>query len=128
MTLETDGASKGNPGPSGAGYVLSAGGRTVARGKEHLGVTTNNVAEYRAMIMGLEKARQLDARKVVVLTDSLLILRQIQGVYRVRKDHLKLLHGRCMDLISGLDDFSITYVPSSQNRAHRLAEEAAGGW
>jgi ribonuclease HI len=49
MTLETDGASKGNPGPSGAGYVLSAGGKTVARGKEHLGVTTNNVAEYRAM-------------------------------------------------------------------------------
>ncbi len=125
LVLETDGASKGNPGDAGAGYILSRDASIIARGKKYLGVTTNNVAEYMAMIIGLEKALSLGATGVIALTDSQLIVNQIEGLYRVRKSHLKPLHRRCLDLISDLDTFTIRYVPSSRNRAHRLAEEAA---
>lgn len=125
LTVESDGASRGNPGPSGAGYLVSKEGRILAKGKSYLGITTNNVAEYRGMIMGLEKALELGAESVLALSDSLLVVRQVQGRYRVGKDHLKPLHRKCMDLAGRFQSFSIEYVPSSRNRAHALAEAAA---
>jgi len=123
--LEIDGAARGNPGPAGAGYLISKKGKVLAQGKRHLGVTTNNVAEYTALLEGLRKALSLGARDLEVQTDSLLVLRQIEGSYKVRKEHLKGLHRRCIDLISQLRSFSIRYVPSEKNRAHALAHEAA---
>ncbi len=127
IVLETDGASKGNPGRAGAGYILSKDNHILAKGKAHIGVTTNNVAEYKAMIMGLERALELGATNVRALTDSTLLAEQIQGRYRVRKPHLRTLHSRCLDLISRLEAFTIEHIPSSVNHAHRLAEEAAEG-
>ncbi len=127
LIVESDGASRGNPGPAGAGYFVSQDDRVLAKGKRYLGITTNNVAEYRGMIMGLEKALELEAEGVRALSDSLLVVRQIQGHYRVRKDHLKPLHRRCMDLASRFGSFSVEYVPSSRNRAHALAEAATRG-
>ncbi len=127
VVLQTDGSSRGNPGEAGAGYILSINGKVVAQGSKHLGVTTNNVAEYTAMIMGLRKAREMGASKVIALTDSLLLAKQIAGSYKVRQSHLKPLHAECLELTSGLESFEIGYVPSSQNRAHLLAEEAARG-
>jgi ribonuclease HI len=125
MVLETDGSSRGNPGKAGAGYVLSMDGKVVAD-KRHLGITTNNVAEYTAMIMGLERATRMGASRLVAVTDSLLLARQMAGSYRVRQSHLKPLHKRCMELVSKLQSFEIRYVPSHQNRAHLLAHQAAG--
>ena len=124
--IETDGASRGNPGSAGAGYILTENGEIISRGSRHIGTTTNNVAEYTGMIMGLEKAVERGDKKVLALTDSLLVVRQLQGKYRVRKDHLKPLHRRCLELIDQLESFRIEYVPSSRNRAHALAEEATG--
>lgn len=124
--IETDGASRGNPGRAGAGYILSKNGGTVTQESRSIGTSTNNVAEYTGMIMGLEKAVERGERRVLALTDSLLVARQLEGKYRVRKAHLKPLHRRCLELIGKLESFRIEYVPSSQNRAHALAEEAAG--
>lgn len=123
--LETDGAARGNPGSAGAGYIISREGKVLVQDKVHLGVTTNNVAEYTAMIMGLERTLRIGAKRVLALTDSLLVVRQIQGSYKVKKDHLKPLHRKCLDLISRLESFTIRYIPSSRNPAHRLAEDAA---
>lgn len=125
VIVESDGASRGNPGPAGAGYLVSQEGHVLAKGKRYLGISTNNVAEYQGMILGLEKALDLGADEVRALSDSLLVVRQVQGRYRVRKDHLKPLHRRCMDLAGRFRSFSIEYVPSSRNRAHALAEAAA---
>ncbi len=125
MVLEIDGASKGNPGPAGAGYILSQGGSIMAQGKVGLGITTNNVAEYSALILGLQKALEMGASRVLALTDSILLARQMTGSYRVRQDHLKPLHARCVDLVSRLASFRIRHIPSNHNRAHALAEEAA---
>jgi len=124
--IETDGASRGNPGRAGAGYILSKDGERLAQGSRFLGISTNNVAEYTGMIMGLEKAVEMGESRVLALTDSLLVARQLEGKYRVRKPHLKPLYRRCMELIGGLESFRVDYVPSSENRAHALAEEAAG--
>jgi ribonuclease HI len=123
--LEIDGASRGNPGKAGAGFILSCGGRQVARGGRALGTTTNNVAEYMALILGLEKAIELGFRRIHALSDSLLLVRQVEGIYRVRNPRLKVLHRRCMDLIEQLQSFGIGFVPSAENRAHALAEEAS---
>jgi len=127
IILETDGSSMGNPGKAGVGYILSINGKVVAQARKHLGVTTNNVAEYTAMLMGLRKAREMGASRVIALTDSLLLAKQIAGSYRVRQGHLKPLHAECLELASKLQSFEVRYVPSHQNRAHLLAEEAARG-
>jgi ribonuclease HI len=124
--IETDGASRGNPGSSGAGYILSKNGGIVSQGSRHIGISTNNVAEYTGMIMGLESALERGERRILALTDSLLVARQLRGEYKVRKAHLKPLHRRCLDLISKFESFRVEYVPSDHNRAHALAEEAAG--
>jgi ribonuclease HI len=122
--LETDGASRGNPGRAGAGFILSRNGEIISKGSRYLGIATNNVAEYAGMIMGLEEALERGEKRLLVLTDSLLVARQLKGEYKVKKAHLKPLHRRCLDLISKFDFFRIEYVPSSRNRAHALAEEA----
>lgn len=125
LTVEIDGASRGNPGKAGAGYIISLNGEEIERGKRSLGTTTNNVAEYQAMILGLERASKLGANDISVKTDSLLVLKQIKGDYRVRKKHLKPLTRRCLDLLEGFDSVEMSHVSSDQNRAHELAEEAA---
>jgi ribonuclease HI len=122
--IETDGASRGNPGKAGAGFILSRNGEIISKGNRHLGISTNNVAEYTGMIMGLEEALELGERRLLALTDSLLVVRQLNGEYRVKKTHLKPLHRRCLDLISKFDSFRVEHVPSNRNRAHALAERA----
>jgi ribonuclease HI len=122
--IETDGASRGNPGRAGAGFILSRNSEIISEGSRYLGISTNNVAEYTGMIMGLEEALGRGEKRLLALTDSLLVARQLTGEYRVKKAHLKPLHRRCMDLISRFDSFRVEYVPSSKNRAHALAELA----
>ena len=95
LVINCDGAARGNPGPAGAGASLATpDGEVLAEIAEGLGETTNNVAEYTAAILGLERARELGAREVVLRSDSLLLINQLTGRYRVKTAHLQPLHRR----------------------------------
>ncbi len=121
-----DGGSRGNPGPSGAGAVIiDPLGRVVKRLKKHLGVGTNNRAEYMALIMGLEAARALGAERVHVYADSELVVRQVTGRYRVKSPALEPLYKKVKGLLSAFISFRISHVPRSANsEADGLANEA----
>jgi ribonuclease HI len=124
--VNTDGASRGNPGPAAIGVTIKAvDGRVLANISRRIGVTTNNQAEYRALIAGLEKAVGLGARHVQVRSDSELIVKQLQGLYNIKKATLRPLYEAVVRLIGGLDSFEIKHVPREQNSAaDRLANEA----
>ena len=120
-----DGASRGNPGPSGIGVVLKDGagpGRQLSR---YLGEATNNVAEYLALVYALQLALKEGYGTVAVFTDSELLARQITGRYKVRDAHLRLLHDLAVELAHGFARFTIQHIPRSRNtQADRLAGDA----
>jgi ribonuclease HI len=126
-TVHVDGASIGNPGPAGAGAVIvDRNNKTLAEISRPLGVTTNNVAEYRALIIGLETARDLGVRNVHVRADSELMVRQMTGDYRIKDEKLKALSREAHDIIDSFDSFDILHVDRSKNRAaDRLSKRAA---
>ncbi|MDP6576785.1 MAG: ribonuclease HI family protein [Dehalococcoidales bacterium] len=131
MTLQkaimwVDGASRGNPGPAAIGAIIKdEQGKLLARVSRNLGITTNNQAEYRAVIAALEIAISLGARQVAVNSDSDLVVKQIDGRYRVKKAELKPLYQQVKQLQGRLEGLTITYVPRRQNReADRLANAA----
>ena len=119
----TDGASRGNPGPAGAGVVLlDDKGRELCTRAEYLGRCTNNVAEYRALILGLQAAREIGCMKPAVFLDSELIVRQVTGRYKVKNATLKPLFAEVQNLLQGFDSYTIVHVPRAQNsRADELA-------
>ncbi len=128
--LYTDGAARGNPGEAGAGVVLYDGaGRELASRSSYLGHCTNNVAEYRALILGLETAHEMGCTELAISLDSELVVRQVQGMYRVKTKTLKPLYARVTELLAGFDRWSIRHVPRSENRradelANRGIDEA----
>ena len=124
--LSTDGGSRGNPGPAAYGYVLEAEDGTVldARG-ETIGVATNNVAEYRALIAGLEKALDLAVSEVEVVSDSELLVKQMRGEYRVKNDALRDLSLEAARLAQQIGKVSYTAVRREHNElADKLVNEA----
>jgi ribonuclease HI len=125
--LRTDGASLGNPGPAGAGFVLETeDGQLVAEGSIPLAAATNNVAEYRAVIAGVRESARRGVRALRVLSDSELICRQLTGAYRVKAPALKPLHRQALNLLRGFATFSVEHVAREENRrADRLAAEGA---
>ena len=124
--IQADGASRGNPGEAGIGAVIAdARGRTIKELKYFLGMATNNVAEYRAVILALQKALDLGAGSVTVYLDSELVVRQLRGEYKVRESHLRLLHREAFDILSRFSEYHIHHVPREENRrADQLANEA----
>jgi len=126
LFIHADGASRGNPGEAGAGAVISdSRGRTLKELKYFLGITSNNVAEYQALILALEKALELGARSITVFLDSELVVRQIRGEYRVREPHLKTLHQKAQEILNHFSQYSILSIPREENRrADQLANEA----
>src|SRR5919107_4957228 len=100
ITLQFDGGSRGNPGPAGIGVVLRAADGTplVTLGR-YIGRATNNVAEYTALITAMEKARELGAKKVRILGDSELVVKQMRGEYRVKNPDLRVLYDEATDLL-----------------------------
>jgi len=124
--LYIDGASRNNPGPAALGVVLLDGeGQLVEEYAEYLGETTNNVAEYTALIRGLERARQRGVRRLHVFSDSQLLVRQINGSYRVRSPHLKGLHLAALSLARTFEEFVLQHIPREMNRrADSLANQA----
>jgi probable phosphoglycerate mutase len=124
--LSTDGGARGNPGPAAYGYVLEAEDGTVldARG-EKIGVATNNVAEYRALIAGLEKALELDIDELEVVSDSELLVKQMQGEYRVKNEALRELNEEANYLERKLSRVRYTAVRREHNElADKLVNEA----
>jgi ribonuclease HI len=126
LIICADGASIGNPGPAAIGATIKdEQGKLVARISQRIGTTTNNQAEYRAIITALEKAINLGAKQVELNSDSELVVRQIRGEYRVKKATLKPLYHRVKQLQSQLEGFTITHIPRQQNKeADRLANMA----
>jgi ribonuclease HI len=124
--IHADGASRGNPGEAGVGIVIAdPQGRTVKEWKQFIGVATNNVAEYSAVLIALEKALDLGAQEATLFLDSELVARQLQGEYRVREDHLKALHRQVITLLNRLTKYAIHAIPREENRrADQLANEA----
>jgi ribonuclease HI len=124
--LSTDGGARGNPGPAAYGYVLEAEDGTVldARG-ETIGVATNNVAEYRALIAGLEKAVELGIDELEVVSDSELLVKQMQGEYRVKNEALRELNDEANSLDRKLGRVRYKAVRREHNElADKLVNEA----
>jgi probable phosphoglycerate mutase len=124
--LFTDGGARGNPGPAAYAYVLEADDRTVlAAHGETIGVATNNVAEYRALVEGLKKAAELQLDELEVISDSELLVNQMRGSYKVKNEALRQLWREAMRLAAGFKKVSYDAVRREHNElADRLVNEA----
>lgn len=126
LILWTDGGARGNPGPAGIGVVLTdAAGEVVAEIAEFIGEATNNQAEYRALIAGLERARVLGARTIEVRMDSELVVRQLNGEYKVKNENMKPLYTQALHLLKTFVRYTIAHVRREANaEADRLVNQA----
>jgi probable phosphoglycerate mutase len=127
VVIEADGGSRGNPGPAGYGAVVRSADRSIvlAETKQAIGIATNNVAEYRALIAGLDDAVKLGANEAEVFMDSKLVVEQMSGRWKVKHPDLIDLHTQARKLASRFDRISYAWVPRAQNsHADRLANEA----
>jgi ribonuclease HI len=126
LVVHVDGGARGNPGPAAAASVISApGGEVLDEQARLLGTATNNVAEYRALLLGLERARELGADEVEVVGDFELIAKQVQGVYKVRHESMRPLHRDAVKALAGFRRWTVRTVPRAQNaRADALVNEA----
>ena len=123
-TLYCDGASSGNPGASGVGVVLICGDKTYEI-SENIGTATNNIAEYSALVKGLSKARSLNIEKVHIFLDSELLVRQVEGTYKVKSENLKKLYENVISQLKFFREYSIRHIPREQNKkADILAKRA----
>lgn len=126
LVIHVDGGARGNPGPAAIAAVLSTpDGEVVADAKEAIGVATNNVAEYKALLLGLEKARELGADEVEVVNDSELVQKQINGQYKVKHPDMKPLYAQSLEAFKAFSSWSIRSVPRAQNKdADALVNQA----
>ena len=122
----TDGAARGNPGPAAIGATLKdEKGNLIAGISSRIGRTTNNQAEYRAVITALERALKLGAKNVELRADSELVIKQINGKYRVKNAALRPLYLQVVKLVGSLDSFKASYIPRERNaEADALANKA----
>lgn len=116
LIVHTDGAARGNPGPAGIGAVVTdPSGRVVAELAEGIGRATNNVAEYRAAIEGLRLARDHGATEVTLRADSMLLIEQLAGRYKVKAPHLRRYFDEARALMRGFDRVTLEHVPRAEN-------------
>lgn len=125
LIVYSDGASRNNPGEAGAGVFIMQDGKPLERIARYLGMTTNNIAEYSAAITGLERAVQLGASSVRLFADSELLVKQVNGLYKVKNEGLKPLHARVKELIAKIGSVDVQYIPRAMNKeADALANKA----
>jgi ribonuclease HI len=125
LTIFTDGASRNNPGEAGAGIFILQDGKPVEMIAQYLGTTTNNIAEYRAVILGLEHAIRLGASNVKLHADSELVVKQLNGQYKVKNEGLKPLYLKAKELIAKIGSVEVQYIPREMNKdADALANKA----
>lgn len=125
-TCYVDGASRGNPGPAGIGIVIfDATGKIVAQVNKYIGIVTNNVAEYQALILALDTCLKFTTETVKIFIDSELILKQVKGIFRVREMHLKQLLNDVISRMSKFNCVEFKYIPRNKNKlADKLANVA----
>ena len=126
LVINTDGGARGNPGPAGIGVVIcDEHHRLVSEHKEYIGEATNNVAEYRALILALNQASRIGADDLLIQMDSELIVRQMQGRYKIKEPSLKILAGEVLKLKNHFKKVEFKHVRREQNKeADRLVNEA----
>jgi ribonuclease HI len=126
LVVHVDGGARGNPGPAAIGVVISdADGAVLDEHAEDIGVATNNVAEYRAVLRGLERAQELGASEVELINDSELIARQLTGAYKVKHPSMRPLHSAALEALGRFERWQIRSVPRAQNaRADALVNAA----
>ena len=118
LVVHVDGGARGNPGPAAAAAVLSTpDGDVVDEAHEYLGVATNNVAEYRGLLLGLRRAGALGADEVEVVNDSELVAKQVNGVYKVKHPDMRPLHAESLKALQAFGRWSIRSVPRAENAA-----------
>jgi len=129
LIINVDGGARGNPGPAAVGVVVrEADGDVLEQHAELIGEATNNVAEYRALLLGIERAAELGADEVELVGDSELVVRQVLGEYKVKKDRIKPLHAAVKEALAGLPSWSIRHVRREQNsQADELVNRALDG-
>ena len=131
VVVHVDGGARGNPGPAAIGVVVSnPEGEVLDELGERIGAATNNVAEYRALLRGVERARALGATEVEIVNDSELVARQLTGAYKVKHASMKPLYAEAISALRRFDSWGIRSVPRAQNaRADELVNQAldAGG-
>ena len=129
VIVHVDGGSRGNPGPAaGAAVLTSPDGELLSTDSALFGVTTNNVAEYRGLLLGLERARELGAQEVEIVGDSELVARQLTGAYKVKHPQLRPLYEQALAALRGFERWSIRSVPRAQNAdADALVNAALDG-
>lgn len=126
LVIYSDGASRGNPGEGGAGAVLEDGkGKEITTLQRYLGLVTNNVAEYQALLIALEAAKEYHAKRIRIFLDSELVVKQLNGEYKVKNTNLKPLFDLIKSVLSKFESFEITHIPRDKNkRADALANAA----
>jgi ribonuclease HI len=126
VIVNVDGGSRGNPGPAAiAAVVTDPSGAILAERAETIGKATNNVAEYRALLLGIDLAKQLGADEVEFVGDSMLIVEQVRGRWKVKQEHLRPLLAEVRDALRDLGNWSIRHVRRGENeRADELLNEA----
>jgi ribonuclease HI len=133
LIVNVDGGARGNPGPAAVAAVIAdPDGTVVEEHRDVIGTATNNVAEYRALLLGIERARALGAREIELIGDSELVVRQVKGEYRVKDAGLRPLHDQVRSALEGFDRWSIRHVRREQNAAadalvNVALDEAAAG-
>jgi ribonuclease HI len=129
LVVNVDGGARGNPGPAAVGVVVQDGGGEVVEERgERIGAATNNVAEYRALLLGIERAAALGATELELVGDSELVVRQVKGEYKVKDATMRELHAEVKKALRGFDSWSIRHVGREHNaEADRLVNEALDG-
>lgn len=125
LKIYIDGASKGNPGESGVGIVIYQNDRIIKKISSYIGYGTNNTAEYTALIHALEEAASLKAKSLEINTDSQLLARQLNKVYKVKHENIKNFYNQACSLLTGFEKTVINHIPRELNKlADKLATEA----
>jgi ribonuclease HI len=128
FTIHIDGAARGNPGPAAFAYIIARDGHPLVEEAACLGSTTNNVAEYTALVRALERAAELGGKRLLIRSDSELLVKQMNGEYRVKNEQLRDLYEEANELRRRFAAVTITHVPRAQNsHADRLCNEVLDG-
>jgi ribonuclease HI len=129
LTVHVDGGARGNPGPAAIGAVIrDESGEILLEAGEKIGIATNNVAEYKALLLGIARAKELGAERLELIGDSELIVKQVRGEYRVKDQGLKPLHAEVRAALEPLEEWSIKHVRREHNvDADRLVNATLDG-
>lgn len=125
LTIFTDGGARGNPGPAGIGVVIKSDGKTIKEYGRYIGETTNNQAEYQALVSALQSAKELGGTEIELFMDSELIVKQLKGEYRVRDADLAPLFLKVHNLRAGFKKFFVAHIRREKNKeADKMVNEA----